>query len=178
MPQVAYHSKYKFFGALGVALFLNALSGLFCWAIFFNTNIDFPAKIRQDKSILIFILVVCFVEVMMILLFVKKCRYIVMEKDHVTFINPLLPFIRKRQPWTDYDFYYLVDERSRYSTYETIWMIKDNKLKKSISSFSYSNYGVLKRRIGIPSKGKLKINVFHQIGCYLGMKVPQKHKAK
>ncbi len=46
-----------------------------------------------------------------------------------------------------FDSYILVDERSRHTTHEAVWLVKNEKLKGRFSSFYYTNYPELKAKI-------------------------------
>ena len=107
---------------------------------------------------------------MFLTLFSTQNRFIIADNDGITFINPLLPFLRSTYRWTDFDYYLTVDEGSQHSTHEAIWLIKNKRLKARFSSFYYSNYDDLIDQVRTKNKGDKYFNPFDQLFILTGLK--------
>jgi len=103
-------------------------------------------------------------------------RHIKANREYILFINPILPFIRKKVYWSDYDYFYYVKENSPNKEYKTIWLVKDGKVKDRISGYYYANYSLLKALAAqrVRSNGALRMNNLSQLRCILGQKLPEK----
>lgn len=165
-------SKYKIFGGLILLIFLNAILLPLSWMVIFTTckHLLTPDYEWQgiDFGIPGFIILL---QLILLTLLMTDCKYIKVEKDKITFINPIFPFLRKTRYWNEYDYIQTVEEYSAGRFYEALWLIKNRKLKVRISSFYYSNYDELKNSINIENKGRFLINPFKQLGCLFGMKI-------
>lgn len=113
---------------------------------------------------------VTFQSLLLLLFFMKECRFIRIDHEKIVYTNPVLPFLKKTKYFHDYDYFHTVEERSRSNSYETIWLIKNKVLVDRISSFYYSNYSEMKQSIP-NNKGPLSINSFKQIACRFGMEI-------
>jgi len=135
------NSKYKFFGDFGLLVGLNALIafGVFKFLTASKISVD-KVDLINDGGARIAYLILFGLLFLFLLMLITQCKRIIADKDGITFINPLLPFLRTTNNWTDFDYYIKVDEDSKYSKHEAIWLIKNEKIKKRISSFYYSNY--------------------------------------
>lgn len=166
------HSTYKIFGGFGLMLLLNLLSAFIVWVVIKKlATISFNTNIWNDNGILFAITFSSILEGTFLALFMTQCRYIVVDNEKITFINPLFPFIKKTKRWSDYSYYQTIEEYSRWGTYEAVWLIKDNKLKDRISSFYYSNYETLRREIKRDYKGVLSLTPFEQLWCLFGLRI-------
>lgn len=162
-------TKYKI-GALTLVIGVNLLFGLLTWSVYSNTNF-LDAETWTDESLLFFLLFTGMIQYLLLLLFMTQCHIIILTDSSIKFVNPILPFIGTEYNWADFDYCKSVEEYSKHGSYEAIWFIKDGKLKKRISSFYYSNFGVIKRHIKTPYKGKLKMNPFRQLYCLSGGRI-------
>lgn len=106
-----------------------------------------------------------------ILVLMSQCKFIITTPEGITFVNPLLPFIRTTKKWADYDYFQIVQESSTWTSYEAVWLIKDDKLKQRISSFYYSNYAEIVESIKAENRGQLEINQYRQLLCWFGQKI-------
>lgn len=165
-------SKYKIFGGLTLLIAVNIGFALITYKVISNLyqKCNVQGYEWQDGDFIVSGILILF-QLLSLFLLMKDCRYIIIEGDRITFINALLPFIRKTVRFNEYDYKQTVREYSRAGYYEAVWLIKNGKLKTRIFSFYYSNYEELKHSINTPNKGSLKINQFKQLGCLLGMKV-------
>jgi hypothetical protein len=165
-------SKYKIWGGFTLLIFLNAIWFLLSYKVVFTIGkrLFTPDYEWQgiDFGILSFFILF---QLLLLTLLMTECKYIKVETDKITFINPLLPFLRKTKHLNEFDYMQTVEEVSRGGVYKALWLIKDRKLKIRISSFYYSNYNELQRSINLKNRGTLKINPFKQFGCLLGMKI-------
>lgn len=165
-------SKYKIFGGFGLLLLLTMIAGLLTWAVFFKMRAN-PFMLDswindKTRTAMMFALGI---QGMTLFLIMTQCKYIIVDSEGITFVNPLLPFIRRTSKWSEYDHFQTVQEDSRGGTYEAVWLIKDNKLRDRFSSFYYSNYSGIKKGIKARNHGRLKINPVKQIFCLLGMRI-------
>jgi hypothetical protein len=153
------YSKYKFFGGFGVIIGLNLFVGFGVYKFLTDSNIT--------RFGLVFIFVV---QLLLLILLMSQCRFIITDKDGITFINPLLPFLKKKRTWDDFDYFITVDEESRNGTYEAVWLIKEEKIKERFSSGYYSNYEEIKKQIKTNWKGKTSFTSFGVLFAMLGLK--------
>lgn len=105
------------------------------------------------------------------ILFFSMFKKVTISYDAISFTNPLIPSLHTSVLWTDYDSCYTVQEYTQYKYYEAIWLIKDNRIKNRISSFTYSNYSELRNAIKIDIKGELKMSPLQQSLCVMGAKI-------
>jgi hypothetical protein len=165
------HSKYKILGGFGLMVGLNLL------VVFGAYKLMTASKISLDKvdflndhgarTVYATLFIVLFI---FLALLMTQCKRIITNKDGITFINPLLPFLRKENSWTDFDYFITVDEDSKYSSHEAIWFIKKGKLSKRISSFYYSNYADLLSQVKSKKKGKQYLDPYSQLLVLLRIK--------
>lgn len=153
------YSKYKFFGGFGVIIGLNLYVGFGIYKFLTASNINNVGLVS------IFV-----VQFLLLILFMTQSRFIIADKDGITFINPLLPFLKKKRAWDDFDYFITVDEKSRKSTYEAVWLIKEEKIKERFSSYYYSNYEEIKKQIKPNWKGKTSFGSFEVLFAMLGLK--------
>jgi hypothetical protein len=166
------YSKYKIFGGFGIVMAMTGLAGCLTWLVFYKMEAN-PFKIEswQITGSRIGMLFALGLQVITLLLLMTQCKFIIANRDGLTFINPLLPFIRKTRKWTYYDKINTLQETTQYGSYEAIWLIKNNRLKDRISSFYYVNYSNIKNEIGINISESLDINPFRLLVAFLGVKI-------
>jgi len=166
-------STYKIFGGFGLLLVLTILASTLYYKVIeaqFENNFDFETWLNNSNDIVLFSILSLW-ELVFLSLFITQNKFIIIENEEITFINPLLPFIRKTRQSNEYDYFITIFEQSRSGEYEAIWMIKNNKIKDRISSFYYSNYSELKDNLNIRYVGERKINPFIQLFYLLGLKI-------
>lgn len=164
-------SRYKFFGGFGLLIGLNALIGFGTFMLLTNSKISYDKVdlLNDDKALFAYSVIIG-LNILFLTLLGTQGKFVIADTDGITFINPIFPFLRTFKQWTDFDYYILVDEDSRYSTHEAVWLIKDEKIKGRFSSFYYSNYSDLKRQIKIKGYGKKQYSPFGQLFALLGLK--------
>lgn len=159
-------SRYTFWG-VGLLVGLNIAWGFITYTVFTHMDIFAAETWANMGSAATFAFIIAMQVLFLILLATQSPRVLINDKD-IKFQNPVLPFLRKSYDWFDFDFYYTVEEQSRGATYEAIWLVRNGKLKRRISSFYYSNYELIKENIALPYHGRLRINPFKQLYCLLG----------
>jgi hypothetical protein len=165
------NSKYKFFGGFGLLIGLNGLIAFVIFMLLTKSKISVDkVDLLNDKPARIVYLILFVVFLLFLLLLITQCKRIIADKDGITFVNPLFPFLRTTNSWTDFDYYIIVDEDSKYSKHEAIWLIKNGKLKRRISSFYYSNYFDLLGQVTVKGKGKKYLDPFTQLFAMLRLK--------
>jgi len=153
-------------------IFLNAMWFLLSWKIVLKIIERFSTPNFNWKEMdYIVPCFVFFVQLLFLTLLMMECKIIKIEADKIIFVNPLLPFLRKTKYLNEYDYKQTLEELRGSETYEALWLIKNGKLKNIISSFNYANYNELKKGINIEDRGRLRINLFKQMGCLFGMKI-------
>ena len=168
----AVSSKYKIFGGFSLLIALNGLIGLISYKLLCDSNISIDTvDFTSDRNEIFPYLFILGLQSLLLVLFATQNRYIIAGKTKITFINPLLPFMRHTCNWTDYDGYVTVKEQSRGSTHEAVWLIKNNKIKDRFSSFYYSNYESLKSEVQVKYKGELQAGPIKQLTSLMGMKI-------
>lgn len=163
----ALHCRYKVFGGLSLLLFLNCMVGVlvYMWAFRSAKSIDNVGTLPISEYLPSYA-IVGGIQILFLTLLATQCRYVIIDDAGITYINPLLPFLRRRTAWSDLDHYILVDEKSKYTTYEAVWLIRKGKMHSRFSSFYFSNYNELKSRVAVPGHGKKH---FSPIGQLLAM---------
>ncbi len=164
-------SKYKFFGGFGLLLVMNLFIGiLLCYILVISKiSIDKVDLINNSDARFSYIALLG-AQLLLLLFFLGENKYIIADADGITFINPLFPFLIKTKTWDSYDYFITVDEKSKYSTHEAVWLIKDEKISNRFSSFCYSNYDEIKEQIKTNGKGKQYYNSFGQLFALLRIK--------
>jgi len=167
----AVNSKYKFFGGFGLLVGLTAIIAFGVFKLLTASKISLDkVDLTNDGGARIAYLVLFGLLFVFVLLLITQCKRIIADKEGITFINPLLPFLRTTYNWTAFDYFVTVDEDSNYSSHEAIWLIKNEKIKKRISSFYYSNYPDLLGQIEAIDKGKKNLDPFSQLLALLRLK--------
>lgn len=165
------YSKYKLLGGFGLLISLNLLIGFGIYMLLTASNLSIDkVDIINDSVARNAYIVIFGFQILMLLLFITQSQFIISDKNGITFINPLFPILRKTRNWTDFDYFITVDENSKYSTHEAVWLIKDDKIKGRFSSFYYTNYDEIKNQIKVTGKGKRYFNPFGQLFALLRVK--------
>ncbi|WP_417603540.1 hypothetical protein [Owenweeksia hongkongensis] len=165
------YARYKIFGGFGLLVGLNILIGLGTFKLLTASKVSYDTvDLINDSNAQFAYSLLIGLNLLFLLLFMTQSKFIITDSSGITFINPLVPLIRSKKYWTDFDYFILVDEDSKYSTHEAVWFIKDEKIKGRFSSFYYSNYQDLKQQIKIKGKGKRNFGPFGQLFGLLGIK--------
>jgi hypothetical protein len=154
-----------------LVLFLNACLGLLTYQLISTLIVKWEDLI-QDPVILIFIFIFL-IQLFVISLLHRDCRFIIVKDDCLVFISLLFPFYKKRIYWKDIDKIKFASEISSAGAFPCIWLIKDNKLKYRISSFYYLNYQEISSSIKIKKSGRISSNPFKQILYMFGKSIPE-----
>lgn len=165
------YSRYKILGGFGLLIGLNTLFGLGTFKLLTSSKVSYDKiDLLIDSNALFAYSVFIGLNLLSLLLFMTQSKFVITDSSGITFINPLIPIFRKKRLWTDFDYFILVDEDSRYSTHEAVWLIKDERIKGRFSSFYYSNYQDLKRQIKTNGKGKKNYSPLVQLLALIGLK--------
>jgi hypothetical protein len=159
-------SSYKIFGGFGLFIFLNGIIGLGTFKLLSTLE---TADFSDSKTQTVYA-VVLGLQLLFLTFFSTQNRFIVADRDGITFINPLIPLLRSTYKWTDFDYYVTVEESSQHATHEAVWLIKNKRLKARFSSFYYSNYDDLIDQVRTTSKGDRHFNPFDQLFILMGLK--------
>lgn len=165
------YSRYKIFGGFGLLLWLTLAGGFGAYMLLTNLEVgyhNFDFK-NDPGSLIAYAFIIGFVILLLVML-ATQCRFIIADEEGITFINPILPFLKKSRRWTDFDAYILVDERTRHATHEAVWLIKNEKLKGRFSSFYYANYPELKAKIKTKGGEKIDVSPMDQFLVLMGAK--------
>lgn len=160
-------SSYKIFGGFGLFILLNGLIGLGTFKLLTTFDLD---DVMNNGNAQKAYAIVLGLQLFFLYFFSTQNRFIIADSDGITFINPILPFLRSTYRWTDFDYYITVDESSQHSTHEAVWLIKDKRLKARFSSFYYSNYNDLINQVKTTSRGNRYFNPFDQLFILMGLK--------
>jgi hypothetical protein len=141
-------SSYKVFGDFGILLLLNGIVGVQTYRLLTSPEIGIAVvDLWNDTGAQIDYAIVLGLQLLFLFPFITNSRFIIADNNGITFINPLLPFLRRTTKWTDFDCYMIVQPSTEYPTDESIWLIRDGKLAARFSSAYYSNYNDLKNQI-------------------------------
>ncbi len=148
--------RYKIFGGFGLLLLLNGGTSLLFYMLLFKskTPLNEIDLINDAQARYVYTIVIGLWLLTMTLL-ATQCRFIIANREKITFINPVLPFLRQTYAWSDFDYYAIASEYSRYDSHDAVWLVKNDKLKVRFSSFYYSNFDDLLDQISTPYR---KIN--------------------
>ena len=151
------------------------------FVLFFLSITMFPLlyfgifSIIQEKGLgLSEIITFSFITICIILslfLFLKDIMFISIYSNEIKF-KYFFPLLNKSYNWSDFDYGILTDESGKYSQSEVIYLIKNKKVIKVVSSQYYKNYQELKSEIFeyLEFKGKLNMDFFSQFTLRLGMR--------
>ena len=160
-------SSYKILGGFGLLILLNGLIGVVTCVLMSKIDVVELMNSTPAQVACVFVLGL---QLLFLALFATQSRFIIADEDGITFINPLLPFLRSKYRWTHFDYYVTVEEYSEYATYKAVWFVKDDRLKARISSFYYSNYLDLIEQVKTESKGGRSYSPFAQLFILLRLK--------
>jgi len=167
-------SKYKILGGFGLLIVLNFLMGILTLKLIFNSKVEVLSfdQIFISGDIIVYGIIFG-LQILLLVLFWTQNKFIISEFNQITYVNPLLPFIKTTKTWDTYDYWVTVDESSRGGTYEALWLIKNNRIEDRFSSFYYSNYSKLKRNVEgkVKGKGPLRVGPIRQLAMLFGMKI-------
>jgi hypothetical protein len=149
------YSKYKILGGFGLLLGLNILIGFGTFKLLTSSKISYDKVdlINDDKALFAYSVIIG-LNLLFLILLATQSKFVIADNNGITFINPIIPILRKTKQWTDFDYFILVEEASRYDTHEAVWLIKDERIKGRFSSFYYTNYTDLKKQIKIKGHGR------------------------
>lgn len=165
------YSRYKIFGGFGLLLALNGLAGFLTFKVLTASEVSIDkVDLFDDTSALIAYSAIIGLNILFLLRFVTQCKFVITDSSGITFINPLIPIFRKKYRWTDFDYFILVDEYSRYSAHEAVWLIKNKRIKRRFSSFYYSNYHDLRQQINTREKRNKNFSRLGQLLALMRLK--------
>ncbi|MCX7929055.1 MAG: hypothetical protein N2558_05250 [Patescibacteria group bacterium] len=165
------YSKYKLFGGFGLLVGLNILIGFWTFKLLTSSKISYDkVDLINDNNALFAYSVIIGLNLLFLILLATQCKFVIADNNGITFINPLIPILRNTKQWTDFDYFILVEEASRYETHEAVWLIKDERIIGRFSSFYYANYKDLKNQIKTKGHGKKRYGPFEQLFALLGLK--------
>ena len=134
-----------------------------------SPNILEPNFWKESESLLILLISLSFFAFgCFLLLKMKKIR---IEQNRIVFQNYVFGSNIKEVNFKDYDYYKIVHEESENGMFEAVWLIKDEKLADSFSTYEYSNYDALEIALQLDYKGELVMSPFKQLSCKLGAKL-------
>jgi hypothetical protein len=150
---------------------MSLIAGLYFIFVFYTIFEKGLIILRQDNYAILAIILAPTLLFLCTLLLFTMFKRVTISHDSILFVNPLIPSLHATVSWTDYDSCYTVQEYTQYKNYEAIWLIKDNRIKNRISSFTYSNYLELRNAIQIDIKGELRMSRLRQTLCVMGLKI-------
>ncbi len=160
-------SKFK----ITILLLIGFLFPLICIGLY-NLTPDFLQSVSNGNLaravISFFILSLLILSFLLIVTEIKVVKVF----DNEIHFKYVFPFLNKTYNWKDFDYFILTDEQSRYETVEVIYLIKNKKLKKVISSHYYKNFNEIRSEVrkSLDFKGKIYINYFSQLFLRLGLR--------
>lgn len=164
------YSKYKILGGFGLLLGLNILIGFGTFKLLTSSKINYDkVDFLNDDNALFAYSVIIGLNLLFLILLATQSKFVIADNNGITFINPIIPILRKTKQWTDFDYFILVEEASRYDTHEAVWLIKDERIKGRFSSFYYTNYIDLKKQIKTKGKGRKHYGPFEQLFALTGL---------
>lgn len=165
------YSNYKFFGGFGLLILLNGIMGIGTYHLLTKSkiNLDRVDLLNDSRAQGAYLLIIG-LQLLFLTLFATQNRFIIADRDGITFINPLIPILRKTLRWTDFDYFMTVEETSRYDTHEAVWFVKNGKLAARFSSFYYSNYDELLGQVSTKEKRSRYFNPLDQLFILLKLK--------
>ncbi|MEZ4802341.1 MAG: hypothetical protein R2797_06175 [Gelidibacter sp.] len=100
-----------------------------------------------------------------------KMKIICIDSQRIMFKNYVFASRVKEVNLNAYDYYKSINEESENGIFEAVWLIKDEKLVDSFSTYQYSNYNALKSALNLRYKGKLDVSPMKQLFCRFGVKI-------
>ena len=114
------YSKYKIFGGFGLLVGLNLLIGFGTFKLLTSSKISYDkVDLINDNIALFAYSVIIGLNLLFLTLLATQSKFVIADNSGITFINPLIPILRNTKQWTDFDYFILVDETSRYDTHES-----------------------------------------------------------
>lgn len=86
-------SKYKIFGGFGLLFCLNVFLGLVIYIVLSKADVD---RFTELNSLAV-MGVIFAIQFLFLVLFMTQLRYIIVDSEGITTINPSLPFLRKQE---------------------------------------------------------------------------------
>jgi hypothetical protein len=165
------YSRYKIFGGFGLVLALNITVGFGAYKLLTSSKISIDkVDLLNNNGALFAYAVILGLLFLPLVPFITQNRFIIADKNGITFINPLLPIFRATYNWTDFDYYMKVEESSQHATHEAVWLVKNGRLKARFSSFYYTNFEDLADEIRATKKGYGDFSPFEQLFVLIGLK--------
>ncbi len=164
------YSKYKILGGFGLLLGLNVLIGFGTFKLLTSSKISYDkVDLLSDDNALFAYFVIIGLNLLFLILLATQSKFVIADINGITFINPIIPILRKTKHWTDFDYFIVVEEASCYDTHEAVWLIKDERIKGRFSSFYYTNYKDLKKQIKTKGQGRKHYGPFEQLFALVGL---------
>ncbi len=164
MTDVITKAKFRLLG-FGLVVVLLALVTFLAFIVI---KVLFENKTIINTLLIAGVIIIWFI---VVVFFGGQCRRIKIYSDRILYINLVFPFINKTRFFKDYDYITVVQESSNAGTFDSMWLISNNKLKDRISSFYYSNYNELENSINIKNTGNNSMGMFKQLACTFGYKI-------
>lgn len=120
-------SRHKLFGGFGLMLVLNACTSLVVYMLLFNSTVRIEqVNLMNDPKAQFAYPIVIGMWLLFLLLLITQSPFIIANREKVTFIKPVLPFLRRTYSWGEFDYYILMEEHSRHDTHEAVWFVKND----------------------------------------------------
>lgn len=119
-------------------------------------------------------LLILFVSLMLLVLGclpLFKMKRIRIEPHRMVYQNYLFGSQMKDVDLKYYDYYKIVHEESENGIFEAVWLIKNDKLADSFSTYQYVNYDAMEIALPVKYEGELVISPFRQMLIKLGAKI-------
>lgn len=132
-----------------------------------------PDILKEEfwKSASVFMLPMAFIMICIGFFPLYKMKKITIKQNHIIFQNYLMPSKINDRHLNEYDYYQIVSEETENGFFESVWLIKDGRVKDRFSSYQYSNYAQLKSGLDLEYKGSLNLSPLKQFRCILGSKI-------
>jgi hypothetical protein len=110
MPRI--HSSYKFFGGFGLLLFLNVITGFGTFELLSDSKISVAKFDFDDTNVLYVYSIMLSLNLLFLFVLATQCKFLIVDGNGLTSVNPLLPFLTNTKHWDYFDYYITVDEYS------------------------------------------------------------------
>ncbi|NEN25062.1 hypothetical protein G3O08_16300 [Cryomorpha ignava] len=168
LKMILLKSKFKKSGPYGILIFLNIAIASLALLLLLWIGSNFKPDL---VTILIAAISLVSIQTILLFLFFSHCKIISLYEEGISFGNPVFMYLTKSYSWSDFDGFILVREETEHSEIEAIWLVKDKKLSKRISSGIYLNYEEIKVSLRIKNEGHKSISSILQARAVLGLKV-------
>ena len=92
------YSKYKIFGGFGLLIGLNIVIGFGTFKLLTYSKISYDkVDLINDPNALFAYSVIIGLNILLLLLFITQCKFIITDSTGITFVNPLIPVLRKKK---------------------------------------------------------------------------------